>query len=398
VSREALVTGVPVVGSNIGGIPEIVKHEKNGLLVEPGDVEGLHEALTRLCDEEGLLDRLRTGAADTPIRSLADDVGATRRLYQAHLATDERRGPGSSRVVSVVLNYRTPADTSIAVASLRASERVAEVIVVDNDAGVACRDALARWSGAVTYLQTGSNLGFAGGMNAGIRQALASGAQHVLLANSDVVVPPDCLGRLEAALREQSDVGIVGPVVRSRAFPALVASAGIDYNLRTGRMRARGAASLGGTGTMDGDVAAVSGCVMLVAREAFERVGLFDERYFFGFEDVDFCLRARAAGLRTRVETGAVAYHQGGAAIGAQSPRRLYFAARNHLMLAHAHAGGAGPMIRAARAALIMSLNLAYAVKAPGGSLPVRLGAALRGIRDYFRGRRGADAVDPQTI
>ena len=69
---------------------------------------------------------------------------------------------------------------------------------------------------------------------------------------------------------------------------------------------------------MDGDVAAVSGCLMLVAREVFERVGLFDERYFFGFEDIDFCLRARAAGFRTRVAAGAVAYHQGGAAIGAR--------------------------------------------------------------------------------
>jgi GT2 family glycosyltransferase len=299
-------------------------------------------------------------------------------------------------IVSVVLNYRTPADTSIAVASLRASERLSDVIVVDNDAGVVCRDALARWGGAVTCLQTGSNLGFSGGMNAGIRQALAGGARHVLLANSDVVVPPDCLGRLEAALNEHPDVGIVGPVIRSRAFPEVVASAGIDYDLRTGRMRHRGTPASGGAEA--GDVAAVSGCVMLIAREVFERVGLFDEKYFFGFEDIDFCLRARAAGFRTHVETGAVAYHQGGVTIGAQSPRRLYFSARNHLMLAHGHAGGSGPMTRAARAAFIMSLNLAYAVKAPGGSLPVRVSATLRGILDYFRGRRGADAGDPQII
>ena len=185
VIREALLTGVPVIGSNIGGIPEIVEHERNGLLFEPGDVDGLYEALNRLCEEEGLLDRLRSGAAETPIRSLADDVGATRRLYEAHLCSvrlqaDRRQvrlKPDTTPVVSVVLNYRTPADTSIAVASLKASERVPEVIVVDNDSGVACRDALARWNGAVTHLQTGSNLGFSGGMNAGIRQALAVGAQ-----------------------------------------------------------------------------------------------------------------------------------------------------------------------------------------------------------------------------
>ena len=56
-------------------------------------------------------------------------------------------------------------------------------------------------------------------------------------------------------------------------------------------------------------VDAVSGCVMLIRREVFERIGLLDEAYFFSFEDIDFCLRARKAGFHTACVQDARAYH-----------------------------------------------------------------------------------------
>ena len=130
---------------------------------------------------------------------------------------------------------------------------------------------------------------------------------------------------------------------------------------------------------------------MLITRGVFDRIGLIDERYFFSFEEIDFCLRARAAGFRTQLAADAVAYHEGGRAIGARSVRRLYFAARNHLMLAQRRANGDGVLKRGIRSAFVVALNLAHAVRAPGGSLPARMGATLRGIRDYLAGRDGAD-------
>jgi GT2 family glycosyltransferase len=144
-----------------------------------------------------------------------------------------------------------------------------------------------------------------------------------------------------------------------------------------------------GRRTWGGDVDAVSGCVMLVRRTVFERAGLLDERYFFGFEDIDLCLRARAAGIRTRLAGDSVVYHEGSQAIGGRSPRRLYFATRNHLMLAAAHGNGDGRLKRTARAMLVAALNLGYAVKAPGGSLPARVAASLQGLGDYLVGRHG---------
>jgi N-acetylglucosaminyl-diphospho-decaprenol L-rhamnosyltransferase len=139
-------------------------------------------------------------------------------------------------------------------------------------------------------------------------------------------------------------------------------------------------------------VDAVSGCLMLVRREVFGAIGLFDEDYFFTFEDLDFCLRARRAGFATFLAGTAVAYHEGGRSLGASSPRRFYFAARNHLLLAHRAGPAAGGVARLWRSTSIVLLNLAHAIVSPGGSLAERLAAFARGTRDYTAGRFGPGA------
>ena len=298
-----------------------------------------------------------------------------------------------ARLAAIVLNYRTPADTMAAVASLRASQRrLDHLIIVDNDPDDECRRALAG-DPAVTYLSTAQNLGFSGGMNVGIRIALERGADAVLLVNSDATVPTDCIAFLVDALESTADAGIAGPVIRSRSQPDRIASVGMTYAPRSGRMRHR----LAGTRQPSFEsrsvrrVDGVSGCVMLVTRRVFESIGLLEEDYFYSFEDLAFCLTARRAGFTTVVAEMATAYHEGGRSIGAESPRRLYFAARNHLLLATRH-GSPGALAARWRLLSIVALNVAHAVIAPGGSLPTRLRAVAHGTRDYLNGSHGNDA------
>ena len=111
---------------------------------------------------------------------------------------------------------------------------------------------------------------------------------------------------------------------------------------------------------------------MLVRREVFEAVGLLDEDYFFGFEDLDFCLKARRAGFATILADRATIYHEGGQSLGPLSVRRFYFAARNHLLLARRADPSAGRLVSLFRGCSIVLLNLAHAVVSRGGSLPAR--------------------------
>jgi GT2 family glycosyltransferase len=294
-------------------------------------------------------------------------------------------------MAAVVLHYGTPDETAIAVRALRACDApVDRVIVVDNDDHPGELD-LGAVGVPVERMVTGRNLGFPGGMNVGIRRALAAGADAVLLVNSDVVVPPDAPQALARALADHPEAGIVGPVMLARERPASIASLGIRFHEATGRMR-----NIEGHEAVEAlprwqRVDAVNGAAFLVSRRVFERVGLFDDAYFLSFEEIEFCMRARAAGFASGVTGDAVVYHRGGASLPSASPARFYYAARNHLRVAE-HARPSSPLARAARAGLIVALNLAHALTAPGGERLERVRATMRGVRDYVRGRFGPES------
>ena len=127
---------------------------------------------------------------------------------------------------------------------------------------------------------------------------------------------------------------------------------------------------------------------MLIRRSVFDEIGLFDERYFYSFEDIEFCLRARRAGQRILLVPQALAYHEGHQSIGAASASRLYYAARNHLLLAQSALPLTGPRAFA-RAAGIVLLNLAYAMRAPGMPTFAAIRAVARGTVDHMRGHYG---------
>lgn len=292
---------------------------------------------------------------------------------------------------AVVLNYRTAEQTWLAVRSLQASRtRPLEILIVDNASGDGSADRLRGSLERVRVVESPTNAGFPGGCNIGIRAALAAGAEYVLLLNSDAVLAPDAIGHMAAAMAARQSLGIAAPVLLSREEPDHVSSAGISFSRRTARMRHRAAgrrvAALepGAVQIVD----AVSGCVMLIRRAVFERAGLLDEAYFFSFEDIDFCLRARDAGFHTGCVQDAIAYHEGGRTIGRRSARRVYFATRNHLRLA-AQAGR--PRGRSLRAGLVVGLNAAYVLVSPEAPLIRGASAVVRGAWHHFTSRYGPD-------
>lgn len=402
VIQEAFLAGVPVVASRIGGIPEVITDGVNGLLIEPGSREALERALRRLLYEPDLLPTLRRGIPE--VRTIAQDVTFTRGLYERCRSINADRSQSQTasveasesdgeerRITAVVLNYGAADEAVIAVRSLLASRRIIdELVVVDNDPTAVCRDRLSSLLDRITYISTGRNLGFSGGMNVGIRHALDRGATDLLLVNSDLVIPPNTVGQLEHVMEATPDAGIVGPVVMARSQPDCVESLGMRYHSATGRMRHLGFGERLTSLPADAPVDAVSGCLMLIRRDVFERAGCFDEEYFFGFEDLEFCRRAARFGFRTVLAGSVKVYHEGGRSMDASSPQRLYFAARNHLRAAAQIDPAVGPVAALFRSVSIVLLNLLHAVGARGGSPLQRVAAVCWGVRDYFRGRFGA--------
>jgi glycosyltransferase involved in cell wall biosynthesis len=83
VIQEALAAGVPVIAADHGALAERVRHEVDGLLVPPGDVTALRQALIRAMDEPELLAQLRRGAQRRPVRSMAQHIQDIDQVYRS---------------------------------------------------------------------------------------------------------------------------------------------------------------------------------------------------------------------------------------------------------------------------------------------------------------------------
>lgn len=281
------------------------------------------------------------------------------------------------RVGVVVLDFGRAPDAARAAASARSADT--RVLIVENGVGPG------RPSDE-QHLRLPENRGFAGGMNAGLKQLLAEGCDRLLLLNSDAVLEPHCLGLLARAL-EDPDLAAVGPVIL-REGDGRVESQGVSVDLRWGRVRlvAHGMAPRDEEGVVR--AAALSGAVMMLHQRAIERAGLLDEEYFFSFEDIDWCVRARRAGLGLGVVLGARARHAGSQTIGPGSPDRFYYSARNHVRFLNQHrhenALPPGPQFIA-----VAALEFAHALsQSNAGRIPA-VRAALAGLLDARRGRFG---------
>jgi GT2 family glycosyltransferase/glycosyltransferase involved in cell wall biosynthesis len=398
--REAFASGAPVIASNLGGMREMIVHERDGLLFEPGSPAALAVAIRRLVTEPDLLPHLRGGIR--PPASIRQDAGTLRQMYAtltAHprrastvrpFGTAGRRGANPEGTAAVVLNFRTPDQTWLAVRSLQASDHPpGEIVIVDNGSQDGSVPYLAGRLPDVTIIEAGANHGYSAGCNVGIAHAMEKGADLIVLVNSDAVLKPDAFTALRAAARDYPDAGVFGALILSREEPDQVASAGLLFSERTARMRHRAAGSrVAQVSPGAHDVPAISGCVMMIRIAVLRRIGLLDEAYFYSFEDLDYCLRARRAGFRVLLVPGAVAYHEGGRTIGRRSSQRVYFATRNHLRLARSTLSGSR-LSHAARGALIVGMNAAYAVLSPQVPLVGGLTAVARGARDHVRGRYG---------
>lgn len=200
----------------------------------------------------------------------------------------------------------------------------------------ACADA------RVVLVQTGANLGFAGGCNVGMRYALARGdCAYVWLLNNDTVVDPSALARLIERMRERHDAGQCGSTLLYYADPDRVqlrGGAGYGPWLATIQRLGDGesASDLPDVGDVERRLRYVSAASMLVSRTFLDAVGLMNEEYFLYFEELDWACRGRAFGLAYARDS--VVYHREGRSIGSNPDGRRtsdladFYALRNRLL------------------------------------------------------------------
>lgn len=196
----------------------------------------------------------------------------------------------------------------------------------------------------IDLIETGKNLGFAGGNNVGIRKALQEGFSHILLLNNDTLVEPDFLSELVRASQRNANAGVIQPLILFLHNPKEIWSAGGRWKPSLSRAITLGDRTpLADYRVNSTNLEWATGCAMLVSRAAIEKTGLFNEQYFVYFEDVDWSLRIRNSGFSIHFEKRAKIYHEAGAsskkkhAEGMLSPQVFYYNVRNQLFIIRSH-------------------------------------------------------------
>ena len=237
------------------------------------------------------------------------------------------------KIIIVILNWNGYTDTLECINSiLNIKYDKFEILLIDNGSDYTEYKKFSTLKSKVTLIRSDKNLGFSGGNNLGIKYALDAGADYVLLLNNDTIVEPNFLKPLLNAFEEDTKAGIVAPQINYFSEPKKIWSAGGKISRLRGSGFAYSDKYDDGLYKNDKSKDFVSGCCMLIKKDVFDEVGMFDDNFFLYVEDVDLCYRTIYAGYKIVVSGNSKIFHKvSGSTQGNLSKLPLYYATRNRL-------------------------------------------------------------------
>ena len=245
-----------------------------------------------------------------------------------------------ARILTIILNYRTPEMTLGAVeAVLREMATLdGEVVVIDNHSGDGSFEALSAgvtqrgWD--VRVLQSGRNGGFGAGNNFGIRAGMRDGTRpdYYYILNSDAFPDAGSVRILLEYMEKNREVGFAGSYIHGPEQDTHVTA----FRFPSILSEFEGAARFGPVSRMLADhvvplpvpehaqaVDWLAGASMLMRAEVLDEIGVFDEEFFLYFEETDLCRRAKTAGWPTHYVRDSRVTHIGSVSTGMKEWNRV---------------------------------------------------------------------------
>ena len=192
-------------------------------------------------------------------------------------------------------------------------------------------------------IQTGENLGFAGGNNVALRYCLERDYGYFWLLNNDTVVDSASLAEMIEVAESDETIGVAGPMILFYSRPRRIYSAGLSLSKigrrvrRTGIMKHRDAPAF----NTKKDVEGIAGCALLIRQDTVRTIGLLDERYFLYMEEADWCTRAIQKHYRCVYVPRARIWHKGWASIQSDPGLMDYYLARSQILYLKKFSSGA---------------------------------------------------------
>lgn len=244
----------------------------------------------------------------------------------------------------VLINWNLKDDTLQCLESLfQAGISPSQVLLIDNGSTDGSVTAFKTHFGSqLQIIQNECNLGYVNALNQGVYLALEQGAEWILLLNNDTWVDREFFTVFDEFIKTDPPYSILAPLIYYAAQPHLVWNLGdqlIKGTLLTTRPYQNKPLPGGLPSVIPVDF--VTGCAMLVHRQVFERIGLFDRGLEMYSEEVDFCQRARIAGFHLACLPKARMWHKVSASAKMVSPKTSYLRTRNQVYFYRRYSSGA---------------------------------------------------------
>jgi GT2 family glycosyltransferase len=224
------------------------------------------------------------------------------------------------------------------------SRKLDEILVVDNGSDKNVKREFGKRFPEVKFIRSEINLGGAGGRNLGL---LHAAGDYILFMDDDAIADSEMVKELLKVIEKDPKTGIVQPKIYEKERPNFIQGIGHGINLKTGRVF--------GIGVHEEDHGQyekvmeipMAGCIWMVRREVFEKIGDYDEDIFIPYEDSDFSFRAKKAGYKIFFVPKAYAIHAGAKKtlvhpwlqwLGITTPERSYRVSRNKIIFMKKHA------------------------------------------------------------
>ena len=239
------------------------------------------------------------------------------------------------KTVSIItVNFNQSYITEQLLASINVTNTypLIEVIVVDNGSTF---NNVPEWITAypdVKFIRSEKNLGFAGGNNLGVKEALG---EYLFFVNNDTEFTVGLVQSLADVLNDNAEVGIISPKILYFDMPRILQYAGFtEMNYYTCRNNTIGKfeADEGQYDKTLGKTGYAHGAAMMVRRDAIKKAGTMAENFFLYYEEMDWCDRIKKAGYDTWFVPQAVIYHKESVSVGKASGLKEYFMNRNRIL------------------------------------------------------------------
>jgi len=205
------------------------------------------------------------------------------------------------------------------------------VVIVDNASTAHTEQELAAACPQARVLRLNTNRGFAGGVNIGLREALSlEGIAYLWVLNNDTVCPPDTLSKLLATAESNAKIGLVGS-------PLLEGSSTSERKIVPAGRKLVGPCSIPRALPQGQVPSYLTGASLLIRRELLEDIGLFDEGFFFFFEDADLSHRAAEQNWQLAIAEEALVEHHGSATIRRLGERQARHYRAGHVRYLRKH-------------------------------------------------------------